>query len=200
MSFYKFARGICLFVMRFAYKIRFHDEKNMPAVKGYILAANHVTNIDPLFIGIGCKKNVRFMAKIELFKNPILRAILNGVGTFPVSRGTGDHTAIDKAINVVKCGDVLGIFPEGTRSKDGKLGRAKSGAVVVASKTGGDIVPVGIKFGEKALWRRKVDVIYGKPITNEELNIKENAKSELKAASELLMSRISELLKKESAA
>ncbi|MEG0693683.1 MAG: lysophospholipid acyltransferase family protein [Oscillospiraceae bacterium] len=194
MSFYKFARRICLFVMRFAFKIRFHDEKNMPQVEGYILAANHVSNIDPLFIGIGCKKNVRFMAKVELFKNPILRAILNGVGTFPVSRGTGDHTAIDKAIAVVKRGDVLGIFPEGTRSKDGKLGRAKSGAVVVAAKTGGDIVPVGIKYGEKTLWRRNIDVYYGKPITNEQLAITDNSKAELKAASRLLMERIADLL------
>ncbi len=194
MSFYKFARGVCLFVMRFGYKIRFHGEENMPTHKGYILASNHVSNIDPLFIGIACKKNVRFMAKVELFKNPILRAILNGVGTFPVSRGTGDHSAIDKAIQVVKSGDVLGIFPEGTRSKDGKLGRAKSGAVVVAAKTGGDIVPVGIKHGEKTLWRRNVDVYYGKPITNQQLAITENSKTELKAASRLLMENIASLL------
>ncbi|MFZ2538961.1 MAG: lysophospholipid acyltransferase family protein [Oscillospiraceae bacterium] len=194
MSFYKFARGVCLLVMRFGYKIRFYGEENMPTNKGYILASNHVCNIDPLFIGIACKKNVRFMAKAELFKNPILGAILHKVGTFPVSRGTGDHSAIDKAIQVVKCGDVLGIFPEGTRSKDGKLGRAKSGAVVVAAKTGGDIVPVGIKHGEKTLWRRNVDVYYGKPITNEELAITENSKTELKAASRLLMENIANLL------
>lgn len=194
MSFYKFARNTCLLVMRFAFKIRFHGEENMPQTKGYILAANHVSIVDPLFIGIGCKKNVRFMAKVELFKNPILRTILNWVGTFPVSRGTGDHTAIDKAVAVVERGDVLGIFPEGTRSKDGKLGRAKSGAVVVAAKTGGDIVPVGIRTGEKTLWRRNIDVYYGKPITNEQLAITSNSKTELKAASRLLMENIAELL------
>lgn len=166
----------------------------MPSDRGYILASNHKTNFDPLFIGIGCNKNVRFMAKKELFKNPILGAIIKGLGAFPVSRGTGDYGAIEKSIDIVKNGGVLGIFPEGTRSKNGKLGRAKSGAVVVASKTGGDIVPVGIRYGKKTLWRRHIDIYYGKPITSEHLAITNNAKSEIKAASRLLMSNIAELL------
>lgn len=194
MSFYKFARNTVLLVMRFAFKIRFHGHENMPDHKGYILAANHQTNIDPLFIGIGCKKNVRFMAKEELFHNPILAKILQWVGTFPVSRGKGDTSAIETAIGVIKRGDVLGIFPEGTRSHDGTLKRAKSGAVVVASKTGGDIIPVGIKYGKKILWRREIDVHYGKPITSKQLALKEHNKTELKAASKLLMESIAELL------
>lgn len=194
MTFYLFARRTVLFFMRFGYKINIEYKDNLPSDRGFILAANHQSNLDPLFIGLGFKRKVCFMAKEELFRNPILRFILNNVGSFPVSRGTGDHSAIDRAIAIVQEGGVLGIFPEGTRSKDGVLKRAKSGAVLVASKTGGDIVPVAIKYGEKNFIRRNVLITYGNPIPNEKLMIDGNDRHQLKAASIVLMSEIKALL------
>jgi len=194
MTFYLFARRTVLLFIRLGFKIKVEHKENLPSDRGFILAANHQTNLDPLFIGLGFKRKVCFMAKEELFKNPILRFILNKAGSFPVSRGTGDHTVIDKAITIVQDGGVLGIFPEGTRSKDGVLKRAKSGAVLIASKTGGDIVPVSIRYGEKNFIRRNVLITYGKPIPNEKLLISGNDRHQLKAASIVLMSEIKTLL------
>ena len=89
---------------------------------------------------------------------------------------------------------MLGIFPEGGRSKDGKLHKAKSGAVVIASQTGGDIVPACIEYGKKRGLRREVTVRFGEPIRNGEIRVDGNQKSELRASNQLLMSRIAVLL------
>lgn len=195
MSFYGFARGLVSFAIRFKYKIEVKNIENLPPPdKGYVLASNHRSNFDPVFIGLGTNRPVCFMAKEELFKNKFFGSILKKLGAFPVSRGTGDHSAITNAIDVIKNGKILGIFPEGTRSKDGTLRKAKSGAVLISSKTNGDIVPVGIHYGDKKLWRQKITVTYGKPISNEKLAITDTNRNELKAASKLLMERIGELI------
>jgi 1-acyl-sn-glycerol-3-phosphate acyltransferase len=194
MTFYSVARQIVLFIMRFGYKMKMEGVEKLPLDKGFVLAANHQSNLDPVFIGLGFKRQICFMAKEELFHNPILRFLITKLGAFPVSRGKGDRTAIDKAVAIVQSGGILGIFPEGTRSKDGKLKKAKSGAVLVASITGADIIPVGIKFGKKKFLRREIIVTYGDPIANEEIKIVDNNRAQLKAACNLLMGRIAELL------
>lgn len=195
MTFYRVAQQVVLFIMRFGFKIKVIDKEKLPNEnEGYVIASNHRSNLDPLFIGLGMKRQVCFMAKEELFKNKFLGFIITKLGAFPVSRGKGDQTAIHNAIEIVENGRVLGIFPEGTRSKDGELKRAKSGAVLVASKTGGNIVPVGILYGGKKLWRREITITYGDPIMNEELAISDNNRSDLKSASQLLMQRIADLL------
>jgi 1-acyl-sn-glycerol-3-phosphate acyltransferase len=194
MTIYLFAQQVVLFIMRFGFKIKVECKEKLPKDRGFVLTANHRSNLDPLFIGLGFKRTVRFMAKEELFHNPILGFIITKLGTFPVSRGKGDHSAIDKAVSIVKEGGVLGIFPEGTRSKTGKLQKAKSGAVLVASMTGADIIPVGIRYGERKFIRREITVVYGDPIKNEELEIVDNNRAQLKAACNLLMGRIAELL------
>ncbi|WMJ23527.1 lysophospholipid acyltransferase family protein [Paludicola sp. MB14-C6] len=194
MTFYLFAQQVVLFIMRFGFKIKVENKENLPSDRGFVLASNHRSNLDPLFIGLGFKRKVCFMAKEELFQNPILGFIIRKLGAFPVSRGKGDHAAIDKAVNIVQSGGVLGIFPEGTRSKDGVLKKAKSGAVLVASMTHADIIPVGIRYGERKFIRREITVVYGEPIKNEQLIIVDNNRAQLKAACGLLMSRIAELL------
>lgn len=200
MGFYRFAQIVVRFVLSFRYKIIVKNGDILPkdTKKGFILAANHTTYGDPLFIGLGFKRRVCFMAKEELFRNPILNVIISALGAFPVSRGSGDQTAITTAIKVVEDGGVLGIFPEGTRTKDGTLGRAKSGAVLVAAKTGGDIYPVGIYYGQKLILRKKLIITYGNPISNESLNLKHDnfAKADLKQASTLVMTGIADALEK----
>lgn len=198
MTFYRFAQAVVHFIMNVPYKIRTVDADKLPKEGGFILAANHHTNIDPLYIGIGFKRQVHFMAKEELFKNWFMRGLMKKLGAFPVARGKGDRSAIDKAVEIVKSGKVLGIFPEGTRSKDGKLMRLKSGAVLIASETGGDIVPVGIRYGEKRKFRRReITVVYGDMIKNEEIKIHDNSRAELKQAVEVLYNRINLLLEGE---
>ncbi|MEG2429455.1 MAG: lysophospholipid acyltransferase family protein [Oscillospiraceae bacterium] len=180
--------------MRFAYKIKIVGRENIPLDRGIILASNHRSNADPVFIGIGCKRTVRFMAKEELFKNKFFSYLITHLGAFPVKRGVDSGSAINYAEKIVSDGGVLGIFPEGTRHKDGVLGRAKSGTIVIAKQTGGDIVPVSIDYQDKFIWRRKIVVTYGKPIQNSDFHLDTNSKESLKSASKLIMSRIAENL------
>ncbi len=194
MSFYAFARQLVKLLLKLPYRLRVEGIEQIPEDRGFLLACNHVSDLDPPFLGVACPKQVRYMAKEELFRVPILGFLIRHLGAFPVARGKGDRGAIEKAEQIVREGGVLGIFPEGGRSKDGKLHKAKSGAVVIASQTGGDIVPACIEYGKKRGLRREVTVRFGEPIRNGEIRVDGNQKSELRASNQLLMSRIAVLL------
>jgi len=163
---------IAIFLVRIAYfiwyNIKFEGKENIPHGKGSVYVSNHRTYADPPLIVLGVKRKFSFMAKEELFRFKPFAFLIRMLGAFPVSRGKGDETAIENSINAIKQGRNLVIFPEGTRSKDGKLGRGKTGAALVAVKAHTDIVPVGIIFeGEKLHFRSKIIVRYGKPISSE---------------------------------
>lgn len=197
MTFYKVATKIVLMALSFKYKVTVLDKHNIPLEKGCIFACNHTGLSDGFFIGIGLKKTVRFMAKKELFDNKLLGATLRALETFPVERGTGDQSALNTSVDILQNGGYLGIFPEGTRTKDGTLGRAKSGAVVIASRAKSDVLPIGIYYGNKRLFRRQVTVVYGELIKYSQICQSEPPKkSELRAASTLLMTRISDSIEK----
>lgn len=198
MSLYKFAQPIVVGVMRLFFKIEVIGKENLITDRGFILAANHQSYCDPVFMGVGFRKEVRFMAKKELFDKPVLGFLIRHLGAFPVSRGKGDMSAVETAEKIIQDGGVLGIYPEGTRSKTGELLKAKSGALLIASKTGADIVPTGITYTKRKFLRKGVTIAYGTPIKNEEINIGENmSREKLKYGKELLMQRISELIKVE---
>lgn len=195
MTFYLVARRAVLISLWFRYHITVIDRQKLPKDRGFILASNHTRLSDGFLLGMGFRKTVQFMAKKELFDNKFLGAILRALKTFPVERGTGDQSAINKAIDILQNGGHLGIFPEGTRTKDGTLGRAKSGTVVIASRTKADIMPVGIYYGKKRIFRQQLTVVYGDIIKNEDIALSDPPKkSEMRAASALLMSRISDLI------
>lgn len=146
-----------------AFHLRFEGRENIP--KGAVIyASNHRSNADPPLVAIGSKGLLTFMAKEELFRNKFFGALIRSLGAFPVSRGKGDMEVIDKAVENLNNGRSLMIFPEGTRSKDGKVHNGHSGAALIAARTGKLIVPVGICFSEKLKFRTKVTVKYGKPI------------------------------------
>lgn len=197
MSFYRLTLMVVRFAASFAYRIRVIEPAVLPEGKGCIVAANHQCHLDPLFVAMACPAQVRFMAKKELFDRPLQGRIFKALGAFPVERGSGDRQALNRAAEIVKNGQVLGIFPEGTRSKTGKLLRAKSGVTVIASQTGGDIIPVGIRICGRKLWRKCVEIRCGEPITNESIRIENFSKAELKEANHLLMTRIAEMSGKE---
>ena len=142
--------------------------ENIPKDGAFILAANHVSNFDPPFLGTFIDRIVNYMGKEELFKNPIMAAICRGLNVFPVKRGAADKTAIKTALKVLKSGKCLGIFPEGTRSKTGKLGKAESGVSVIAAMTKAPIIPAAIINTEKIFSKQKkfprLCVVYGKPL------------------------------------
>lgn len=191
--FYKFARAIVRFLIKILFKIEFNGLENIPETEGFILASNHRCLLDPAFIAIELKPRVYFMAKNELFWWPF-SIIMRALGAFPVKRGEGDHSAMDTANNLIESGKILGIFPEGTRSKSGEPLRPKSGVAIIAKNTKANILPVGIHFDGKLRLRSKITVTYGKLIKFEELELgEEMVPSAVKKASRLIMDRIIEL-------
>lgn len=161
---YHFCKGLVCLGMKIAYNLKFMGRENIPKDTTVIFASNHRTNADPPLVASGVKSKSSFMAKEELFKNKIFAWLIRSLGAFPVSRGKGDMGVIDTAVERLENGSNLMIFPEGTRSKDGKVHRGHTGAALIAARTGKLIVPVGIVFGEKLKFRCKITVTYGKPI------------------------------------
>lgn len=193
-GFYRLGRAVTGLIFRLWYRVSFEGQENQPEKGGYILCSNHRTNMDPILVAQPLKYQLFFMAKEELFRNRFIGFILKKLGAFPISRGKGDTGALDFAEETVRAGKVLAIFPEGTRSKDGTLLRPKSGAALIASKTGADILPAAICFEGKLHFRSHVTVRYGKVIPNQEIPVKEGSASDLKAASRRIMAEIGALL------
>lgn len=194
MRFYKFLIfiGRPLIYLIFPYKII--NKNSLPKNKGIILCCNHISYIDPLYLILGQPKHhILFMAKAELLKIPVLGFILKKVGVFGVKRGTGDSSALNKAAEIINNGQVLGIFPEGTRSKTGEPLRPRSGAAVLAQRTGADIMPAAVICKGRVRPFKRVTVVFGDIIKNEELGLNEDNPSTIKAASKKIMDSIIKL-------
>lgn len=194
MIFYKIARAVTHLISKCLYKVRYEGLENVPTDRGFILCSNHISNFDPILIAVRLRPQCFFMAKEELFKNPFVSLIIRGLGAFPVSRGKGDTAAIEKAVNYVKDGKVVAIFPEGHRSKDGNLQKLKSGAVVIAAETGGGLQPCVIKKGEKRFLRTPVVIRYGKFITHQQLGLTGRVPAQIRSANKLLTASLEGML------
>ncbi len=177
------------------YKIEYVGTENIPENGGFILASNHVNALDPVFIAIGMKKRqLHFMGKKELFENPIIKAALSSLNGFPIVRGGADSEALNYAIKIVKEGYVLGIFPEGTRSKDFKPARAKSGVAVIAKAAQADVVPVSIYTSDEMKKGTKLTIRFGEVIPYEKLGLSdESSREEIRGAAQLVMDEITKL-------
>lgn len=157
-----------------------------------MLCCNHISNIDPVYLLMGQKQPIYFMAKAELFRNFFTRWLLGTVmGAFPVERGKGDMGAVEHALDLVKNGKILGIFPQGTCRRTRELGQAKSGAALIACRTGATVVPAClVTKGFKVRPFKKVTLVFGKPLTPEELQLEDAEHPKLRYATRLLMERI----------
>lgn len=173
--------------------------ENIPAAGGVIIAANHVSLWDPPVLGTAIPRRIHFMAKEELFTNPVFRWLITKLGAFPVKRGIADRTAIRTALSLLENGSVLGLFPEGTRSKTGVLGAPEPGLAMLAIKAGVPVVPAAIIGTNKVLRDGHVfpqfRVIFGKPLF---LARDTAGKDSLDVLSGKVMGEIDRLLKGES--
>lgn len=179
---FKIVYTSCKLFLSTVYRRRVWGRENLPENGGYIIIANHQRLFDPAFIDFAVGKRVRYMAKAEIFKNPISAAFFRILGAFPVNRGKSDVSAVKTADNVLKNGEILGIFPEGTRSKTGELLKFKNGAALVAAQTGADILPIYIEYSNGVRPFSKVTLRILPVIKNEELSIRDGNSASLREA------------------
>lgn len=135
--------------------------ENMPQEGGVIVAANHMSNWDPPFLASFLQRPVSYMAKQELFEIPIFGTVIRWLFAFPVRRGAADRSAVKAAVKELRAGRCVGIFPEGTRSKDGEVHKFGAGVALLAAMSGAPVVPAAIMGTDKM---KLLKVAYGEPL------------------------------------
>lgn len=158
---YRVAKTLAGPLLGIFYPLRISGARRLPEGP-VVLVSNHISNWDVLALGRVFDRQICFMAKKELFKNPLLRRIVEGLGAFPVDRGGADVGAIRRSLELLSSGGVVGIFPQGTRVKDDSSFEMADGASMIALRARASIVPVHI-VGPYRLFRR-VKVNIGRPI------------------------------------
>ena len=131
--------------LRIMFRPRYLDRDKIPVDGPLIIAANHLSHIDPAFIMTATKRPVSYMSKKEHFDGAIRRLVFKQVGVIPVDRESGALEGMENAVEVLNQGGAIGIFPEGTRSRDGVIGDGKTGVARLAAATGAAVVPVAIR-------------------------------------------------------
>ena len=190
----KFLIKILKIIFKFFFPYKIEGLENLKNLKnGFLICSNHVSNLDAILISIAIKRKIYFLAKSELFKNRFISYFLTKLGAISIKRGAKDTVAINKAENILKNNEILGIFIEGTRSKDGNFLRPKSGAAILACKTNSVILPVCITpiNRKKVKIFQKTVINFGKIINNIEFNY--NSYKEIRKATELIMQEIKKL-------
>lgn len=189
---YKILKLMFIFIYSVIFPTKVVGAENVPKEGAVILASNHLSNWDPPLVGTFIPRHLAYMAKEELFHVPILKNILYNVHTFPVRRGASDRAAIKTALTMLKAKECICMFPEGTRSRDGKLHKGAPGVALIAAKSKAIVVPVAIEGTFKLRLFRRLKVSYGKPMYFEaEKADKEN----LQEFTEKIMQEIASMLK-----
>lgn len=192
MYLYRIGKIILYIIFKILFRLSVEGKEHFPKHGGILLCSNHISNFDPPILGVAAPRMIRFMGKEELFYNPILKWLFTKLGGFPIKRTYGDKQALRNGLKILENGEVLGIFPEGTRSKTGELGAGLAGAGFFALRSNAVVIPCAIVGKYKPF--RKIKVIFGKPIDFEQIK---NKKISAKEGAEIIMNEIQKLLEKE---
>jgi 1-acyl-sn-glycerol-3-phosphate acyltransferase len=155
-------------VMRLVFRLRTSGLENIPP-EGFVLAPNHTSNFDPWPLGMPLwpRRQLHWMAKVELFK-PVFGRLISWGGAFPVKRGQGDEGAIETAVERVRAGEIVVIFPEGTRKEKGLIkrhqARPHTGAARVAIRAEAPLVPAAIAGTDRLSRLAGLRIVYGPPV------------------------------------
>lgn len=191
MSFYTFARGLVKIYYKFMFRMDIQGEEHIPTEGGVVLCCNHMSNLDPTTMAAFVKRPVRYIAKKELFEKRWSAKLLSSLGAFPVDRQTTDMKALKTAIKLLKNGEALGIFAEGTRVKEGEAKAAKAGVALFALKGEAPIVPICIS--SKYKFRSVVHIRYGKPIYLDEYKGQKVTTEMMEEITEKVMEKVREM-------
>jgi 1-acyl-sn-glycerol-3-phosphate acyltransferase len=175
---YTLTRNVVRPVARLVYRPDIQGTENIPPTGPVLLASNHLSFVDSLVIPLASPRKVVFLAKSEYFtgrgvRGALMRWIFTAVGSVPIQRGTAGaaQEALDSALEILKDGLAFGIYPEGTRSRDGRLYRGRTGVAWLALTAGCPVVPVALSgtqdiqpVGTRVPRIRKITVRFGKPL------------------------------------
>ena len=193
---YRFAFPPVRAVTLALYKVRYTGGEHVPRAGPFITVANHTCWKDPPAIELALNRAIRFMGNIETFDIFIVGALIRGIGCFPIRRGQADRGALATCLRVLAASQPLGVFPEGRRSREGPLRRARPGIGLLASRSGAPIVPIGlIGTRESRLAfppRQDVWVRVGAPFRVGDLGLPPGASSQTVA--DAIMARVAALL------
>ncbi len=191
------ARFLIAIYIRAFCRLKRIGHTNVPREGGLIIASNHLAAADPFIMGSAVPRELAFMAKKELFEIPIEGWLIKRFNAFPVDRFGFDLAVIKKSLEILESGMALVMFPEGTRSKDGKIRDGKIGIGMLARKAKVPIIPVYIENSKKAWFNfitgKRFVVRFGEKITAEWITAQENSKDGYRAITEEVMRRIIEL-------
>ena len=178
---HRFARFVCFIATKVFFRPKITGINNIPKSGGFIIASNHISMFDPVVLITTTKRRIHFLAKSEIFKFPF-SIIFNNLNLIKVNRDSKDKGALDEAIDYLRNGHVIGIFPEGTRERGRGILDFKYGAVKMAKETNTPIIPVGIK-GNYNWFSNKLSFNIGKPIyVKKDLNVEnERLKEKVKS-------------------
>jgi 1-acyl-sn-glycerol-3-phosphate acyltransferase len=182
-------------------RLKIRGAENIPERGGVLLASNHASFLDPPVVGVGYRdRPVHFMARNTLWNSRFGSWWMDHVGCIPVSRGTGDMRALKLTIKMLKEGRAVSMFPEGTRTEDGELQKAKGGIGFIIEKSGCIVVPAYIDGtykahpkGTKFIKPSKVTITYGKPITQDDFQALGSGREAYDKHAALIMQRIADL-------
>ena len=195
-SFYMRAHKIVAAPIRFFNRIKVHGIENVPAEGGFLVCSNHIAAKDVFLIGASCPRQIRFIAKKELFSIPIVGWFMKMLGAVKLDRGGNDIAAIRKSIELLSDGELVAIFPQGHRypAVDPGTTEVKSGVSMIAYRSKCNILPVFIQVKEnKYRILRRINVIFGKPIQNCDLQLSCAGKESYDRAAKLIFSKVIEL-------
>lgn len=193
LFFYAIFRLVVRFLLKIPFSLKYEGRENVPD-GAVIVAPNHLTWADPVFVSAGIKNPSAYMAKESLLKNKLLAPLIRAFHAFPVKRDSGDRTALNTSVEYLNKGYNLTIFPEGTRSRDGKLGKGKSGVAFISAAARADVLPVGIIIKKRKFRRTRIVIRYGRPISYQQLSTNGISAKELRQARDLIMNEIGALV------
>lgn len=195
MTFYQWIYNTLEPAVSALYRIEAHGVENIPA-DGAIVASNHTSFADVLVISAAAKRQVRYMAKKELFKIPLLAPLIKALGAYPVNRGGPDVSSIKRTIELIEGGELIGIFPQGHRygGQDPRTTEIKAGIGMITYRTKAPVVPVFLdgRSGKTRMFRKNV-ITFGEPIRFEELEFVKGGMTEYTHASQIIFNRICEI-------
>ena len=178
--------------------LKYEGIHNLPKKGPVIIVANHVSFWDPLMVAAASPRPVNFMAKAELYQNPVLARFFRSLHAFPVKRGNADRAAIRTALDILNSGQVLGIFPEGTRKTGGGEKIAQAGAAMLTIKSGAELIPAACSgAGGKFPWgwgREKLLIRIGESMDVSEYRKQKTNSLVLDKLSAEIMQEINKLL------